>query len=366
MAERSASLVSIGMIRYLIRHAVSQDLRGLQRLAALLNTLNLPNDEKALSDVLSRSEASFDGSIKNPFEREYVFVLEDRLMNRIVGTSQVIAQHGTREAPHLFFEVSTLERYSNTIDRHFKHQVLRLGSNYDGPTEIGGLIVDPDYRHAKERLGRQLSLVRFVFMAMNRAHFRDRVLAELLPPLLANGQSLLWESLGRRFTGLDYHDADFISRTNKEFITGLFPSGQIYTCLFSEEVQSMIGVVGHKSLPAKKLLEGIGFTYRNRVDPFDGGPHFEADFDDIEPIQNSTDIAVHACSSFGSRVEPWLVCAFDKGFTTQARFVAALVDAQLDARGHKLLVSEEDISDLGLAAGAQVRAYPFASDCLAA
>jgi arginine N-succinyltransferase len=359
MVDEHAFAVSNRMIRYLIRNAVTQDLSGLQRLAAMLNTLNLPNEKSALFEVLERSEASFNGKIESPFEREYVFVLEDRVAQRIVGTSQVIAQHGTRESPHLFFEVSTLERYSNSIDRHFKHQVLRLGSNYDGPTEIGGLVVDPDYRHAKERLGRQLSLIRFIFMAMHQTMFRDRVLAELLPPLFPNGQSLLWESLGRRFTGLDYTDADHISRTNKEFITGLFPSGQIYTCLFSEEVQNMIGTVGEKSLPAKKLLESIGFSYKYRVDPFDGGPHYEADFDDIEPIQNSTDIVVQEASSLTGG-EPWLVAAFDKPFAENAHFVAALINAQLDARGHKLWCERGDLADLGLSGGSLVRAYPFA------
>lgn len=347
------------MIRYLIRNAVTDDMQGLQRLATMLNTINLPDEPCALLEVLQRSEHSFNGLISAPFEREYVFVLEDLVADRIIGTSQVIAQHGTRESPHLFFEVSTFERYSNSIDRHFKHQVLRLGSNYDGPTEIGGLVVDPDYRHVKEKLGRQLSIVRFVFMAMNRALFRDRVLAELLPPLLPNKQSLLWEALGRRFTGLDYTEADLISRTNKEFITGLFPSGQIYTCLFSEEVQSMIGTVGPSSMPAKKLLESIGFTYKNRVDPFDGGPHFEADFDDIEPIHNSTDILVQESKGALSSPEPWMVLSFKRSFSDGALFVSAVVDAQLDSRGHKLWVDGEDLAGLKLASGDAVRAYPF-------
>jgi arginine N-succinyltransferase len=348
------------MIRYLIRNAVTGDLSGLQRLATMLNTLNLPDEPAALLDVLHRSESSFNGLIEAAFEREYVFVLEDLVAQHIVGTSQVIAQHGTRESPHLFFEVSEFERYSNTIDRHFKHQTLRLGSNYDGPTEIGGLVVDPDYRNAREKLGRQLSLIRFVFMGMHRTLFRDRVLAELLPPLLPNKHSLLWDSLGLRFTGLDYTEADHISRTNKEFITGLFPSGQIYTCLFSEEVRSVIGTVGPKSLPAKKLLESIGFTYKNRVDPFDGGPHYEADFDDIEPIQNSTDIVVQESSCPLVHPESWLVASFQEAFKPNAQFVAAVLDAQLDSRGHKLLVHHSDMVSLNLKSGDQVRAYPFA------
>ena len=62
---------------------------------------------------------------------------------------------------------------------HLRHKVLSIGYNYDGPTEIGGLVVDPPYRSGPEKPGKQLSFVRFLFMAQHRRLFRDRVLAEL-------------------------------------------------------------------------------------------------------------------------------------------------------------------------------------------
>src|SRR5688572_11561936 len=110
------------------------------------------------------------------------------------------AQHGTRRAPHIFFRVEQDERYSVTLDRYFVHKTLRIGYNYDGPTEIGGLILLPEYRGNPEQLGKLLSYTRFLFVAMHRAVFRDRVISELLPPLEADGTSLLWKHLGHRFT----------------------------------------------------------------------------------------------------------------------------------------------------------------------
>ena len=153
------------MVRYVIRNACLSDIDALMRLASILDTFNLPNEKSEVAKLLSLSDASFEGKISKSENREYVFVMEDRVSQRIVGTSQIIAQHGTKHAPHVFFEVAHIEHYSNTIDRHFKHQVLRLGFNYDGPTEMGGLVLDPDYRGAKEKLGRQLSFVRFLFLA---------------------------------------------------------------------------------------------------------------------------------------------------------------------------------------------------------
>ncbi len=267
---------------FVIRSATSDDLKGVQRLASVLNTVNLPNDPGALKALIDVSERSFNGKIEAPLEREYLFVMEHK--KKIIGTSQIIAQHGTREAPHIYFDVFEEERYSQTIDKHFRHKVLRIGFDYEGPTEIGGLVLDPDFRGAPGKLGKQLSFVRFVFMAMHRDAFRNRILAELLPPLGKEGRSALWEALGRRFTGMDYSEADRISRTNKEFIQNLFPSGLIYASLFDEEAQDVLGKVGPATEGVKKMLTAVGFEQLARIDPFDGGPHFEAQVDDVWPV----------------------------------------------------------------------------------
>src|SRR5690606_17642050 len=124
----------------------------------------------------------------------------------------------------------------------------------------------------------------FLFIGMHREWFRDRLIAELLPPLLPDGRSLLWESLGKKFTGLTYTEADKLSRSNKEFIKELFPQSDIWATLFSTEVQEVIGQVGPNTLGVKKMLERIGFSYVERIDPFDGGPHFEAHTDEVELI----------------------------------------------------------------------------------
>src|SRR4051812_33389209 len=167
----------------LLRDVQKGDLPGLKRLAAVLNSVNLPNDEQVLSQIIDRSTKSFTGALRDPFTRDYLFVLEDLKRRTIIGTSMIIAQHGTRESPHIAFQVTEVEHYSATIDKHFRHKVLSIGYNYEGPTEIGGLVVDPPHRSGPEKPGKQLSYVRFLYMAAHKERFRPRVLAELLPPL---------------------------------------------------------------------------------------------------------------------------------------------------------------------------------------
>ncbi len=341
---------------FVIRDARRTDLKGLSRLAAMLNTVNLPNEKGALEEVLELAAKSFSGAIEDPRERQYLFVAEDTKKKQIVGTSMIIAQHGTRDAPHLYFEVIEDQRYSSTLDRHFRHLVLRLGRDFDGPTEIGGLVLDPAFRGGNARLGKQLSYVRFLFIAVHPRSFRKRLLAELLPPLLPDGKSELWEHLGRHFTGLDYTEADHISRKNKEFITSLFPHGEIPASVLPRHVQELIGEVGPQTLGVKKMLEDIGFAYNHHIDPFDGGPHFEADVAHVRLMKQVRWTSFAAVDDADEDSVTHLVAVSDpKG---RAKFVAVGCAPRVDLHG-RLELSHDVVAALGLGPRQKVYAMPL-------
>ncbi|RYZ72376.1 MAG: hypothetical protein EOP09_03300 [Proteobacteria bacterium] len=113
------------------------------------------------------------------------------------------------------------------------------------------------------------------------------MIAELLPPLDSQGQSSLWEAIGRRFTNMDYWEADQLCAKDKEFIFDLFPNGKIYTTFLTAEARNAIGKVGKDTEPVWHLLNRIGFKYQDQIDPFDGGPHLWAQTDDVDPVRNS-------------------------------------------------------------------------------
>jgi arginine N-succinyltransferase len=165
--------------------------------------------------------------------------------------------------------------------------VLKIGYSYNGPTEIGGLVLMPEYRRAGDRLGTMISYVRFMYLAVHADQFQQTVVAELMPPLESDGTSHLWEALGRRFTNMSYADADLLSKKNKEFIKSLFPDGGIYASVLSAGAQAVIGKTGAQTRGVEKLLRRIGFRYANRVDPFDGGPHYAARLDEIALVQDT-------------------------------------------------------------------------------
>ncbi len=340
----------------LLRDAQKSDLPALAALAAELNSVNLPHDARALARIVERSRASFSCRIRDPLDRAYVFVLEDTRTGRVLGTSMVIAQHGTRDSPCTFFDVSEREHYSSTLDRHFRHRVLSIGYHFDGPTEIGGLVVRPADRGGEARPGKQLAYVRFLLLAMHRDRFREKVLAELMPPLLPDGRSLFWESCGKRFTGLGYQEADKRSRENKEFIQQLFPPGDLYTTLFPPRVQRLLGAVGPATRGVKHLLERIGFRYADRIDPFDGGPHYEAKVEDVTLVRAYRRLRVSDRELPPRDDEPSRLVAVERG-TGNARFRAVVSPLRVDGEEAILPASVREI--LEVEPGERVHTVPF-------
>lgn len=310
-----------------IRQSSRQDAEQILTVAEHLDTVNLPADRAHIERILELSDHSFSATVPAA-EREYLFVLEDLAKKRVIGTSMIHAQHGTKRAPHIFFRVENDERYSYSLDRYFVHRTLRIGYNYSGPTEIGGLILLPEYRGNPESLGKLLSYTRFLFIRMHRDVFRDQVLSELLPPLEPDGTSKLWEHVGRHFTGLSYQDADLLSKDNKEFIHALFPDDPIHCELLPADVRAIIGQVGPDTRGVEKMLRRIGFDYAGQIDPFDGGPHFTARTDDI-PLVRDAGLHRLVVVEDADAARPWGIVAVERdGF----RAVGARVIKMDDGR----------------------------------
>jgi arginine N-succinyltransferase len=286
----------------LLREIQEKDIDALERFSKIPGFINLPNDKELLKEKIQKSITSFRDLGSNKYDGKYLFVAEDLEKRQILGTSMIAGQHGTVESPHFYFEVDSEEKFSETINTGFIHGTLKLKYDTDGPSEVGGLVLDPEHRNSEQRIGRQISFVRFLFLGLNRTRFKRKILAELLPPLNQKGQSPLWEAIGRRFTNMDYWEADQLCQKNKEFIFSLFPSGKIYTTFLPAEARNAIGRVGKETEPVLHMLKKIGFEYKGQVDPFDGGPHLWANVDNLLPIKKITKLTFNSISNGASEV----------------------------------------------------------------
>ncbi len=305
---------------FLIRRAKVEDVATLYKLARMVQFINLPADKDLIAEKVLRSrecfiklgrngaaaakgagegrggkrgrgsaiEAGAGSALMTQRSDMFMFVLEDRESGGVLGTSQLISSMGGPGAPNVSLKLERREMFSTSLKQGATHITAKLALDESGPTEIGGLILQPSYRGHKEKLGRFLSHVRFHFIGLHRPIFADRVLAELMGALTHQGEgggNTLWEYLGRRFINLTYLEADRFCQHSKEFITALMPREEIYLTLLPPEARGVIGQVGPETLPARRMLEKLGFAYRDHVDPFDGGPHIEARTDDLAPVK---------------------------------------------------------------------------------
>ncbi|MBX3359519.1 MAG: arginine N-succinyltransferase [Phycisphaeraceae bacterium] len=375
---------------FVLRRAKIEDIPTLLKLAKMVHFINLPADKDIIADKVTTSRRSFltatqrrraeadgrslsDLPVTPPETRPdrqggesanglaaittrsdlFMFVLEDTESGGILGTSQIISRMGGPGAPNVFFQLERREFFSRTLQQGGTHVVAKLVLDETGPTEIGGLILQPSYRGHKMKLGRFLSLARFHFIGLHRGMFSDRVLAEMMAPITPDGRSTLWEYLGRRFINLTYDEADRFCQYSKEFMTSLLPREEIYLTLLPPEARSVVGEVGPETLPARRMLERLGFTCKDRIDPFDGGPNLDVATDDIPLVRDTRrakvgpPIAVSESTRFG------MVSRLDE----DGEFRAMEIPFE-DGRGGAIRIAKSAMKLLQIAEGSEVGVTP--------
>ena len=209
---------------FLIRNVVENDLNDLYELSKQALLLNLPRDKEVIKNKIADSIKTFKKpELEDLSKNHFIFVLEDTTKQKVIGVSMIHGKHGTKEKPHFYLRIDSEERTSNTLNKKFSHETLKFGHEPDGYSEIGGLILDSNYRGHPKKLGKLLSMSRFLFIKANQELFTESIHSELMPPLTPDGSSYLWEAIGRKFFNMEYWEADELSQTNKEFILNLFP-----------------------------------------------------------------------------------------------------------------------------------------------
>ncbi len=334
---------------FLLREARLRDQRRLLELARLLDSINMPTTARGIAEALKRSARAFRGEIRGR-RGIYLFCAEESGTHRVAGASMIIAKHGTPESPHYYLALDHDERYSHTLRRMFRHTFLRLRHSMDGPTEVGGLIVDPELRRRPEKIGKQLSWVRFLYIAKHRRRFENRVIAEIMPPLGADHSNLFWDHYGRKMTGLSFQEADRLSIRDKEFIRALFPPAPLYTFLLPDEVRSFLGAISEQSRGAARLLEQAGLRFLDQIDPFDAGPYYGAMTADLTPIKTFRSYrAVSGMELATAADRSYLVSREDR-----AQGFRAVQVTTLPPDGNQIVLPKEVMEALGIADGTRV------------
>jgi arginine N-succinyltransferase len=274
-----------------IRPVRTDDATALVQLAALLDTMNLPRNPEVIAGIIAESMASFArltcprpaGTV--PWAAQGTYTLVAMQGEQLLGTASLLSHHGTPDDPHYYLRVVEQTFHSKQLNTKRHRHLLRLERDEEPWTELGGLVVHPEARG--QGVGKLLVAARLLLVAMHRERFCQRLLAELLPSRREDGSNAFWDALGGLLTGLNYYRADLLCRTDKEFIESLFPRHEIVLELLPPEARAVVGQVGPATVPVCKLLQRAGFRYLATVDPFDGGPHYGASLEEVQPIQDS-------------------------------------------------------------------------------
>ena len=189
--------------------------------------------------------------------------------------------------PFYSYRLNTLTQYSQELDRTVRAELLSLVTDLEGSSEVGGLFLHPNERAGG--LGLLLARSRYLFVAMHRNRFADRILAELRGIIDERGGSPFWDGVAGRFFGMSFQEADYFNAINgNQFIADLMPKHPVYISMLSEDARSVIGVPHPSGRAAMRMLENEGFRYEGYVDIFDGGPSMVARTDDVESVKNSS------------------------------------------------------------------------------
>lgn len=285
---------------FIIRPAREDDLQPLYEMAKLTGGgfTNLPPEKPALKAKIERSAQAFSRTDDALKDELFVLVLENVDTREVRGTCQIFTQVGQRW-PFYSYRIGTVTKHSEALDRTFRAEILSLVNDLEGCSEVGGLFLHPGERAGG--LGMLLARSRYLFIAMHRARFADRILAELRGVIDEAGGSPFWDGVAGRFFGMNFQQADeFNAIHGNQFIADLMPKHPIYTAMLSESARSVIGLPHPSGRAAMRMLEHEGFAFENYIDIFDGGPTMTARTDQVMTVRDSRTSAISAITDGGA------------------------------------------------------------------
>ena len=279
-----------------LRAAHVRDLEPMYEMAKLTGGgfTNLPADRKALATKLERTDEAFARADDTLADEQFVLVLEDTAAphpaHAVRGTCQLMSQVGQRW-PFYSYRITTLTQHSQELERTVRADLLSLVTDLEGSSEVGGLFLHPSERAGG--LGLLLARSRYLFIAMHRARFAERVLAELRGIIDERGGSPFWDGVAGRFFGMTFQEADYFNAINgNQFIADLMPKHPVYIAMLDDGARTAIGMPHPTGRAAMRMLEGEGFRHDGYVDIFDGGPTMTARTDEVRSVRDARRITV--------------------------------------------------------------------------
>ena len=121
-------------------------------------------------------------------------------------------------------------------------------------------------------------------------------------------------------------------------------------------MQRLLGAVAPATQGVKHLLEQVGFRHVDRIDPFDGGPHYEAKVEDVTLVRAYRRLRLAARELAAREHEPVKLVGVERG-EGKARFRAVCAQVRVD--GDDALLPRDARAVLQAEPGERVHVIPF-------
>ncbi|QDQ25124.1 arginine N-succinyltransferase [Chitinimonas arctica] len=334
---------------FVLRSSRMSDLPGVELLAreSPVGVTSLPESRDTLAGKIQSSIDSLAADIGFHGEESYFFVQEDTDSGELVGVSAIVASAGFNE-PFYSYRNETFIHASPGLGIHNKIHALSLCHDLTGNTLLASFHVRPALRFS--RWSDLQSRARLLFIAQWPERFADSVVSEMMGVTRPDGSSPFWDSVGRRFFGIDYQDVEYHCGVNgRKFIAELMPHHPLYVPLLADDAQAAMGQVNPDSEVPYEVLTREGFEAENYIDIFDGGPTLHCATRAIRSVAQSR--LVQVAAGEGGQGD-WLLAT-----TRRDDFRATVVTAAAD--GERITLSREVLDRLGLSVGDLVRIAPL-------
>lgn len=229
---------------------------------------SLPASEPLLAERLHRSKAAFAGA-----DGALMLALEDLDAGRVVGCAAIKAGSAARP-DFLNFLLAD------------DQQSLLPSALYGELTEVGSLLVHPDYRQFG--VGRWLAQSRYMLIAGDLPRFGDHLFSELRGIIDEDNFSPFYDGVLAPFLDLSYEEADYLSAHGRQAeLNAMLPAAPLQISDVGETAKAAIGCPHRDGRKALRFLEDEGFRFEGAVDLLDGGPLVTAPSREIRTIRSS-------------------------------------------------------------------------------
>ncbi|MFT4552358.1 MAG: arginine N-succinyltransferase [Chlamydiales bacterium] len=333
-----------------IRPITHKDFKSLQSLAHAAKTglTSLPKDKSLLQEKIGKSVEAFASTSQKKGESLYLFVMENPKKAEIIGVSGIISKRNPK-TPFTSYTLEVQKQHCPILSIEREMRILKPKISTHQRSEICSLFLMP--QHRKEGLGQLLSLSRFHFIASHMKRFESNIVAELRGVQDRNGNSPLWNSLGKHFVNLEFAEAEILYSNDMSFVQELMSKYPIYVDLLPKKAQEVIGKPHQDTLPAMRLLEKEGFCFENDVDPFDGGPFLRAFTKHIRSINKSRVLTVGKILVKAPSTKTYIISNLDVDF--RACFSPIRI-----SKNQSVTLSVDAAKTLRVNAGDQIRCIP--------